>query len=67
MLQVLVPQKLFIMRSKFSFFPSDAVSLAGSTPVLDAAGRMVLFKVCVLLALGGCRLALTWLQPGRCL
>lgn len=43
--QVLVPQKLFILRTKISFFPSNAVSLADSTPILDAAGRMVLFKV----------------------
>ena len=44
-LQVIVPQKVFILRSKFSFFPSDAVSLTNSTPILDAAGRILLFKV----------------------
>ena len=49
--QVLVPQKLFILRSQFSFFPSNAVSLATSTPILDAAGRMVLFKVRMLFML----------------
>lgn len=43
--QVLVPQKLFLMRGKFSFFPSDAVSLAQCTPDFDVAGRTIFLLV----------------------
>ena len=44
-LQVLVPQKLFLMRGKFSFFPSDAVSLAQCTPDFEMAARTIFLLV----------------------
>lgn len=51
-MQVLLPQRLYILRSKATFLPIGVISLSESKPVLDAAGRTIHFKV-VLACLSG--------------
>lgn len=42
--QLLVPQRLYILRSKSAFLPIGVISLADAKPVLDGPGRTVHFK-----------------------
>lgn len=43
--QILLPQRLYILRSKAAFLPIGVISLAESKPLLDASGRTIHFKV----------------------
>ncbi|KAK9801871.1 hypothetical protein WJX73_004831 [Symbiochloris irregularis] len=41
---ILLPQRLYILRSKAAFLPIGVISLAESKPLLDASGRTIHFK-----------------------
>ena len=45
-LQVIVPQKLFIMKSRKSFFPSNTVCLTDAVPDFDDIQHTIHLQVC---------------------
>lgn len=50
-LQVIVPQKLFIMKSRNSFFPSNTVCLTDAVPEYDDIQNTIHLQVLVTLAI----------------